>query len=40
MIPTNARSAGARFAIAIILSAVIAGAYLSAIGFLNPGFVA
>lgn len=40
MITTNSRSAGVRFAIAILLSAVIAGGYLSAIGFLNPGFIA
>jgi hypothetical protein len=40
MISVNTRSAGVRFAIAILLSAVIAGGYLSAISFLNPGFVA
>lgn len=40
MITSNLRSAGAQFAIAILLSAVIAGGYLSAIGLLNPGFIA
>ncbi len=40
MIPSNSRSAGARFAFAMLLSAVIAAGYLSAIGLLNPGFVA
>jgi hypothetical protein len=40
MITSNSRSAGLRFAIAIFLSAVIAGGYLSAIGLLSPGFVA
>jgi hypothetical protein len=40
MITSNARSAGVRFAFAVLLSAVIAGGYLSAIGLLNPGFVA
>jgi hypothetical protein len=40
MITSSSRSAGVRFAFAILLSAIIAGGYLSAIGFLNPGFVA
>lgn len=40
MITSTARSAGVRFAIAIVLSALIAGGYLSAIGYLSPGFVA
>ncbi len=40
MITSNSRSAGIRFAIAIVLSAVIAGGYLSAIGYLSPGFIA
>ena len=40
MITSNTRAAGLRFAFAILLSAVIAGGYLSAIGFLNPGFIA
>ncbi len=40
MITSNSRSAGVRFVFAIILSAVIAGGYLSAIGLLSPGFVA
>lgn len=35
---TNASSFGARFALAIFLSAVIAGGYLTAIGYLTPGF--
>lgn len=37
---TNASSFGVRFALAILLSAVIAGSYLTAIGYLNPGFIA
>lgn len=40
MIPSNSRAAGLRFAFAILLSAVIAAGYLSAIGYLNPGFIA
>lgn len=40
MITTNASSFGVRFALAIFLSAVIAGGYLTAIGYLNPGFIA
>lgn len=40
MINSNASSLGVRFALAIFLSAVIAGGYLTAIGYLNPGFVA
>ncbi|MDZ7629413.1 MAG: hypothetical protein U5J99_13515 [Parvularculaceae bacterium] len=40
MITSNSRSAGVRFLVAILLSAVIAGGYLSAIGYLNPGFIA
>jgi hypothetical protein len=37
---TNASSFGARFVFAIFLSAVIAGGYLTAIGYLTPGFFA
>ncbi len=37
---TNASSFGARFALAVFLSAVIAGGYLTAIGYLTPGFFA
>jgi len=33
-------SFGVRFVLAVFLAAVIAGGYLTAIGFLNPGFVA
>lgn len=40
MITTNASSFGVRFAFAIFLSAAIAGGYLTAIGYLNPGFIA
>ena len=40
MTPNNASSFGIRFALAIFLSAVIAGGYLTAIGYLSPGFVA
>ena len=40
MISNLSRSAGLRFAVAILLSAVLAGGYLSAIGFLSPGFIA
>lgn len=40
MITSNASSFGVRFALAIFLSAVIAGGYLTAIGYLNPGFIA
>ncbi len=40
MITSNASSFVARFTLAIFLSAVIAGSYLTAIGYLNPGFVA
>jgi hypothetical protein len=40
MITNNASSFGVRFALAIFLSAVIAGGYLTAIGYLNPGFIA
>lgn len=40
MITNNASSFGVRFALAVILSAVIAGAYLTAIGYLSPGFIA
>ena len=36
----NASSFGVRFALAIALSASIAGGYLMAIGYLNPGFFA
>ncbi len=40
MITNSTNSFGVRFALAILLSAVIAGGYLTAIGYLNPGFVA
>jgi hypothetical protein len=40
MITSITRSAGVRFVFALLLSAAIAGGYLSAIGLLNPGFVA
>lgn len=40
MITSSTKSFGVRFALAILLSAVIAGGYLTAIGYLNPGFVA
>lgn len=33
-------SFGVRFALAVFLSAVIAGGYLTAIGYFNPGFIA
>ncbi len=37
---TNNSSFGVRFALAVFLSTVIAGGYLTAIGYLNPGFIA
>lgn len=40
MITTNPSSFGVRFALALLLSAAIAGSYLTAIGYLNPGFIA
>jgi hypothetical protein len=40
MTTSNDNSFGLRFALAVLLSAVIAGGYLTAIGYLNPGFVA
>lgn len=40
MITTNTSSIGVRFVLAILLSAAIAGGYLTAIGYLNPGFIA
>ena len=40
MTNTNTTSFGARFALALLLSAAIAGGYLTAIGYLNPGFIA
>jgi hypothetical protein len=40
MITDNATSFAARFALALFLSAAIAGGYLAAIGYLHPGFVA
>ncbi|MFZ5618657.1 MAG: hypothetical protein ACOZAA_15180 [Pseudomonadota bacterium] len=40
MITNDASSFGVRFVLAIVLSAIIAGGYLAAIGYLNPGFVA
>ncbi|HNR78124.1 MAG TPA: hypothetical protein PKM48_13415 [Parvularculaceae bacterium] len=40
MFTTNGSSLGVRFALALALSAAIAGGYLTAIGYLNPGFFA
>lgn len=40
MTTSTTSSIGVRFALAIFLSAVIAGGYLTAIGYLNPGFIA
>ena len=37
---TNTTPLSVRFALAIFLSAAIAGGYLTAIGYLNPGFIA
>jgi hypothetical protein len=40
MITSTSRSAAFRFALSTLLSAIVAVAYLAAIGILNPGFVA
>jgi hypothetical protein len=40
MITSNNAAFGVRFTLALLLSAVIAGGYLAAIGYLNPGFIA
>ncbi|MFN0023987.1 MAG: hypothetical protein ACKVS5_08805 [Parvularculaceae bacterium] len=40
MITSNSRAAGVRFLVALLVSAIIAGGYLSAIGYLSPGFIA
>lgn len=40
MITNSASSFSVRFALALFLSAAIAGSYLTAIGYLNPGFIA
>jgi len=40
MTNNDTTSFGVRFVLAIFLSAVIAGGYLTAIGYLNPGFIA
>lgn len=40
MTTNSASSFGVRFALAVFLSAAIAGGYLTAIGYLNPGFFA
>lgn len=37
---SNTASFGARFALALLLSGVIAAGYLTAIGYIHPGFVA
>ncbi len=40
MTTNNETTFSVRFALAVFLSAVIAGGYLTAIGYLNPGFIA
>jgi hypothetical protein len=40
MISNHRDNVAIRFVLALFLSAGIAAAYLSAIGYLNPGFVA
>ncbi len=40
MTTNNESGFGVRFALSLFLSAVIAAGYLTAIGYLNPGFVA